>query len=127
MDIAALQAELRATHYQGRVDRMIALGKDARTDPRARALIQELSRGNPFDRRMALYACYTLRDSVLVTRGTTDDSRIVRNLAFSLVALCCSDDDAFATSSPSVACTTACGPAEHHAASSASCAGSLAR
>lgn len=70
---------------------MVALGRLALKDASVREVLGALSRGDAYERRLALYAQFTLRDGRQVLAATTDASARVRFLAFSLVAQVCDD------------------------------------
>ncbi len=70
---------------------MVELGRQARDDARVRSQLDEMARGDTFERRLALVAQYSWRDGGRVLHATSDESRLVRSLAFRLVALACDD------------------------------------
>ncbi|MFP2902272.1 hypothetical protein ACLEQD_39115, partial [Corallococcus sp. 4LFB] len=92
--LSALRAELSSTFHDARVRHMVALGRKARTDPEAQALLDALARGDAFERRLALAAQFTRRDGAAVLKATADESFRVRALAFELVSLACDDTQA---------------------------------
>lgn len=92
--LAKLRAELLATHHLGRLERMLELGRQARHDPGALALVDELTDGDVFDRRLALLAQHTLRDGKRLLRFTEDAAGTVRSLAFTMVPRVCDDAEA---------------------------------
>jgi branched-chain amino acid transport system ATP-binding protein len=63
---ASVLTELRALSHNGRVARMVALGRAAATDKKTRALLDELARGEVFERRLVLKSCFTSRDGARV-------------------------------------------------------------
>ncbi|RKH92034.1 hypothetical protein D7Y21_00075 [Corallococcus sp. AB045] len=92
--LSTLRAELTSTFHDARVRHMVALGRKARTDPEAQALLDALARGDAFERRLALAAQFTRRDGAAVLKATADESSRVRTLAFELVSLACDDAQA---------------------------------
>ncbi|WP_338277579.1 hypothetical protein [Corallococcus caeni] len=92
--LSALRAELSSTFHDARVRHMVALGRKARTDPEAQALLDALARGDAFERRLALAAQFTRRDGAAVLKATADESFRVRALAFELVSVACDDAQA---------------------------------
>ncbi len=88
---ASVLTELRALSHNGRVARMVALGRAAATDKKTRALLDELARGEVFERRLVLKSCFTSRDGARVLAAVADPSRLVRGAARKLVALVCDD------------------------------------
>lgn len=92
--LSTLREELLATHHIGRLERMLALGQQARKDPKALALIDALAAGDVFERRLALLAQHRLRDSKRLLPFTQDAAASLRNLAFTMVPRICSDVDA---------------------------------
>ncbi|WP_338263251.1 hypothetical protein [Corallococcus caeni] len=92
--LSTLRAELSSTFHDARVRHMVALGRKALTDPEAQALLDALSRGDAFERRLALAAQFTRRDGAAVLKATADESFRVRALAFQLVSVACDDAQA---------------------------------
>ncbi|RKH45411.1 hypothetical protein D7Y23_25830 [Corallococcus sp. AB050B] len=92
--LSSLRAELSSTFHDARVRRMVDLGRRARTDPQAQALLDALARGDASERRLALAAQFTRRDGAAVLKATADESFRVRALAFELVSLACDDAQA---------------------------------
>ncbi len=86
-----LRVSLDRTHDAGRLRQALDLGRDAPARPDARRSLDDLAAGDVYARRLALMANYTLRDGPRVLQGLTDPSRRVRNLAYTLVPLCCDD------------------------------------
>jgi len=86
--------KLAAQVHDERVRTMVALGVQSRKDPKAKLLLGELWKGQPFARRLVLKSCLGSRDGAQVMAGLADPSRLVRGLARKLVALCCSDEQA---------------------------------
>lgn len=93
--LSRLRGELDATHNKGRLSRALDLGRDAATRPEALALLDGLAAGDAYERRLGLFASYTLADGARVLRALEDPSRRVRSLAFTLVPLRCDDAQAF--------------------------------
>lgn len=79
------------THAQ-RMQRMVQVGKEARTTPALATLIEQLSRGDTYERRLAITACFGSRDGAHALRALQDSSRTVRGMAIQAVALSCSDE-----------------------------------
>jgi len=92
--LSTLRGTLLATHHAGRIERMLALGTQARTDPQALAAIDALARGDVFERRLALLAQHTLRDGRRLLPFTQDIAASLRCLAFTLVPRVCGDAEA---------------------------------
>jgi len=91
---STLRDDLLATHHEGRIQRMLDLGRRAKRDPGALALVDGLARGDVFERRLALFSQHTLRDGRRLLPFTEDPSRSLRNLAFTLVPRVCDDVEA---------------------------------
>ncbi|NOK03552.1 MULTISPECIES: hypothetical protein [Myxococcus] len=89
--LAELRAELSGTYHDARVRRMVELGRLALKDAGVREILGVLSRGDAYERRLALFAQFTWRDGRQVLAATTDASARVRFLSFQLVALVCDD------------------------------------
>ncbi|WP_241759042.1 hypothetical protein [Pyxidicoccus parkwayensis] len=89
-----LRAELSSTHHTARVRRMVELGRLAPEDPGTSAALEGLSRGDAYERRLALVAQFTRRDGAHVLHATSDASSRTRALAFRLVPLACDDAQA---------------------------------
>lgn len=96
MSPAQLLAELQSMYHDARVQRMVALGRAARTDPRSAALLEELFKGDPYQRRLVLKSCLGSGNGRQVLHGVTDPSRLVRGAARKLVAQVCDDAQAVA-------------------------------
>jgi hypothetical protein len=94
MKAATLLRELEPLIHTDRVRRMVALGREARTNAAVAATLTALEQGDVYQRSLALYACYGSADGALVLRTLADPSRSVRALALSLVALACDDAQA---------------------------------
>lgn len=91
---ASVLTELRALSHDGRVARMVALGRAALSDKKAAALLDELWRGEVFERRLVLKSCFTSRDGTRVLAALGDPSRLIRGAARKLVAVICDDAQA---------------------------------
>jgi hypothetical protein len=89
--LQTLRAELTATHHQGRLERMLELGRQAQRDPNSLALIDALAGGDVFERRLSLLALHTLRDGKRLLRFTEDPAASVRALAFTMAPRICDD------------------------------------
>ena len=95
MTIALLLAELATASYDARVQRMVALGRQARTEAAAAAGLRELATAAGFyERQLALLACYGSHDGAHVLAALADPSRLLRGLALSLVAKVCTEEQA---------------------------------
>ena len=82
MTLAKLQAELETLPYAGRIERAIALGRDAQNTP----LLDEMERSG-FDLRwLALHSCYGSRNGERALRMLADASQLIRRGAASLLA-----------------------------------------
>jgi hypothetical protein len=91
---ATLLAELETATYDSRVQRMVALGRQSRTDADAAAVLQTFAAGGFYERQMALWASYGSDDGTPVVAALADPSRLLRGLAISLVAKVCTDEQA---------------------------------
>lgn len=89
-----LLEELEASHHVGRVRRMLALGRDAKVDAGALALVDTLGAGDAYQRRLAVHALATLGDGGRLLRFVEDASASIRSLAFTLVPALCDDAQA---------------------------------
>lgn len=76
----------------GRVKRMIALGRQAQTEPETAAALQALSAGGFYERRLALLSCSGSRDGSLPLKSLADPSRLLRGLALSLIPVLCTEE-----------------------------------
>ncbi|MBJ6759831.1 hypothetical protein JGU66_03595 [Myxococcaceae bacterium JPH2] len=70
---------------------MVELGRGARTRETDRSLLDTLSLGSAYERRLALVAQFTWKDGGRVLRATADVSSRIRALAFLLVPKVCDD------------------------------------
>ncbi|SET40860.1 hypothetical protein [Hymenobacter actinosclerus] len=95
MTNATLLTELETATYDQRVQRMVALGRQARTDAGVASLLQNLASTDSFyERQLALLACYGSADGARVLAALGDESRLLRGLALNLVAHVCTDAQA---------------------------------
>lgn len=92
--LSKLRDELLATHHIGRLERMLELGRQARTSHAALTLLDELMDGDVYERRLALSALHTYRDGKRLLRFTEDVSRGLRSMAFTMVPRICDDAEA---------------------------------
>lgn len=91
-------AELSALTHQGRMRRLVELGrKSVAGDPGATALIATLTRHeNPYGRLLAVQTAHGSRDGGLVLASLRDPSRCVRRRAAKLIAIVCDEVQAVA-------------------------------
>ncbi len=91
--------ELQDLAHPERTQRMVALGRAAKTDSAVKGLLDQLwateGDAGAYARRLVLKSCYGSRDGARVLALLSDPSRLLRGGARKLVALCC--DDAQAT------------------------------
>ena len=93
MTTSSLLAELETETHSNRVKRMIALGRQARTDAQTATLLQELANNSGFyERLLALFSCHGSGDGAHVLQSLADESRFVRSLAVKMVANVCTDE-----------------------------------
>ncbi len=92
MNVVTLLKEIEPIPYQRRIARMIALGRDARTNAGIAAVLRELAQGATYQRMLAIYSCYTWRDETTIASGTQDDSALVRAIAIELACRYLPDD-----------------------------------
>ena len=85
-----LQEFQRLSHSE-RVQRMVDLGRRARSDTEAAAVLTSLEHGGFYERWLALQACYGSRDGAYILRALSDPSQAIRSAALGLVALICDD------------------------------------
>jgi hypothetical protein len=91
-----LLQELESLSHSARIQRMVALGREAATtDPALKNTIAALEQDTSsyYPRYLALYSCFGSRDGTHVLRALTDASRLVRALALSLVGQVCQDSE----------------------------------
>jgi len=91
MDHNDLLQEFQRLSHSERVQRMVDLGRRARSDAAAAAVLTALEHGGFHERWLALQACYGSRDGAYVLRALTDPSQAIRSAAPGLVALICDD------------------------------------
>jgi hypothetical protein len=84
--------ELATLTHAHRMQRMVQVGKESRTNPAWATLIEALSKGDTYERRLAITACFGSRDGVHAFRALQDASQTVRGMAIKAVALACSDE-----------------------------------
>src|SRR5687767_8203566 len=83
--------ELESLTHDGRMRRMVEIGRDAATDGTDEATLSECERGGHYERRLALQSCFGSRDGARVVRSLSDPSRLLRSLALRLAILVCDD------------------------------------
>ena len=81
-----LLQECETLTYNGRMRRMVELGRLASSDASIGNTLSAFMQGNVYQRILAVQSCYGSRDSALVLRALSDPSRSVRALALNLVA-----------------------------------------
>ena len=86
-----LLQEFQTLSHSERVQRMVDLGRRARSDAAAAAVLTSLEHGGFYERWLALQACYGSRDGEHVLRALTDPSQAIRSAALGLVALVCDE------------------------------------
>lgn len=79
--------------HDGRMKRMVEVGRLASGDASVRKTLASFAQGDVYQRALATQACYGSRDSSQVLQALSDPSRNVRALAFRLVASICSDGE----------------------------------
>ena len=94
MDRQSLLAELEHLNDSGRMRRMVEVGRQARTDPRAAAALAEMARGRFYERRLAVQACAGSGDREHVLRAVDDPSALIAGLALHLLPMVATDADA---------------------------------
>jgi hypothetical protein len=77
----------------GRMRRMVELGRQAASDSSIEATFIALAQGDMYQRILATQACYGSRNSAQVLRALSDPSRRVRSLALRQVGIICRDDE----------------------------------
>src|SRR5918993_4336228 len=82
---AALLRELDRLSHDGRMRRMVDLGRAA-GDPDTAALLQDLAGGDVYERRLALQTVYGSQDGRSAATALDDPSAALRNLAAQLLA-----------------------------------------
>ncbi len=91
MTPSQLLKELEPLTHDGRVRRMVEVGRLASTDSSGADTLDSLERGTFYERRLALVSCFGSRDGSRVLRAIDDASRHIRGLARRLVPLACDD------------------------------------
>lgn len=91
MTPSRLLKELEPLTHDGRVRRMVEVGRLASTDSSGADTLDSLERGTFYERRLALVSCFGSRDGSRVLRALDDASRHIRGLARRLVPLACDD------------------------------------
>lgn len=91
MTIDELLSTLETQTHAVRVQRMIELGKRARSEPETADLLSEMARGEWYQRFLALYACFGSLQTSQVLAALTDPSQIMRGLALRLLPLVCNE------------------------------------
>lgn len=91
MTTEQIRAEVNGLTDAGRVQRMVALGRQAETEPETAAALASLAAGGFYERRLALLACSGSRDGNLPLRSLSDPSRLLRGLALCLIPVLCTD------------------------------------
>ncbi|MBN9414134.1 MAG: HEAT repeat domain-containing protein [Candidatus Eremiobacteraeota bacterium] len=93
MKLPDLLEQLRATHHQGRIQRMLELGRRAAAEPEVAELLRTMSGKGFYLRHMALFAALAARDGEAFERtALRDPSRILRRMALRMAAKICSDE-----------------------------------
>ncbi|HLK96449.1 MAG TPA: outer membrane beta-barrel protein, partial [Hymenobacter sp.] len=93
MTTSLLLAELETETHSNRVKRMVALGRQARTNAEIAALLQILADSSgSYERLLALFSCHGSSNGAHVIRALADESRFVRSLAVKMVAHVCTDE-----------------------------------
>lgn len=83
--------ECETLTHNGRMRRMVELGRLASNDTSISQTLAALAQGDVYQRTLVTQACYGSRDSAQTLRALSDPSRSVRGLALGLTALTCSD------------------------------------
>ncbi|EFH82175.1 hypothetical protein [Ktedonobacter racemifer] len=86
-----LLQECERLNHVGRTRRMVELGRLAASDASVSETIATLTRGNVYERVLAVQSCHGSRDSKLILHALSDPSLSVRKLATSIAALVCGD------------------------------------
>ena len=82
MDHNDLLQEFQRLSHSERVQRMVDLGRRARSDMAAAAVLTALEHGGFFERWLAYFhACYGSRDGAYVLRTLSDPSQAIRSAA----------------------------------------------
>ncbi|MDQ2799871.1 MAG: hypothetical protein M3Y13_09530, partial [Armatimonadota bacterium] len=85
--------EFESLPHDGRVQRMVELGRQAAADPDVVALLDEMEKGGFYERFLALHSCFGSRDGSRVVRALSDPSRRMQGLARRLLTVVGSDSD----------------------------------
>ncbi|VEP18984.1 conserved hypothetical protein [Hyella patelloides LEGE 07179] len=88
---AKLINSLENLTHSDRILQVIELGKQAKTDPNAATIIDELQAGNHYERMLAMHSCYGSYDGERVLTAIRDSSRSVRKKAVNLISVVGSD------------------------------------
>ncbi|MFL5759243.1 MAG: hypothetical protein ACJ789_05870 [Thermomicrobiales bacterium] len=86
--------EVESFRHSDRVRKMVEVGRAGRFKKREARTIASLENGDVYERWLALHACYGSRDGAHILRALNDESRLVQNLALSLVPVVCDDAEA---------------------------------
>ncbi|GCE07161.1 hypothetical protein [Dictyobacter aurantiacus] len=86
-----LLRECAAMTYAGRMRHMVEVGRLAASDESVRETIEDLGRGDVYQRVLAVQSCHGSRDAERVRQAMFDRSRGVRSVATGLVPLLCDD------------------------------------
>jgi len=90
--------ELLPLSHPERVSRLIGLGRAARSEKKAAALLDELWRSEgdaaAYARRLVLKSCYGSGDGARILEALSDPSRLLRGGARKLIAMYCTDEQA---------------------------------
>ncbi len=92
MKVDQLLSTLETLPYHERVRHMVEMGKQSLTNETLRQLLTTLSKGEMYQRMLALQACYGSRDGDAVLHALSDPSRTIRQMARRMVAYLCDDD-----------------------------------
>ena len=91
MTLEKLLHECETLTHNGRMRRMVELGRMVPNDTSIGETLAALAQGDVYQRALATQACYGSHDSAQALRALSDPSRTVRGLALGLAALICSD------------------------------------
>jgi hypothetical protein len=78
---------LESLNHADRTKQMVEWGQRSQTDPNVAATLYQLSRGNFYERYLALQSCFGSRNQTFITQSLSDPSQCIRTLAFRLMAL----------------------------------------
>lgn len=87
MNAGDLLLELELLNHQGRMQKMVELGRLALSDVTIASTLRHLEQGDFYQRLLALQSCYGSGDGGHALRGLADPSRGVRALAINLLPL----------------------------------------